>query len=362
MKRVTLPAFKALPALAIILAIDATLPLPALGQNQNPYSNPTASALNTVLSWLASHQDPDGSYGPYTQIQAAPAAYALWLNGSSSPNARATFAWLASELDNETSGIWYEADIPGEILYTLAVSGNLGLLAHWPADYSRLLAMRDNAGGFKGFAAPPTYEAVASSVDTAMALWGLINAQEISLHGQKLASSYLLSLQNSDGSFNLTSTITSNEFSALGPEPISITALVTLVLNNASYTRNDSRVSEALNYLTRSASGNFSGHVYAAAIAALAFSKFGMPTETSKAITFILSSQNSDGGFRDKIRSSENSNALDTGWAAIALQLVQPAPLPTGLPVIEIIAAVAVAAVSVLGIFVYYRRRRKSLR
>ncbi len=362
MKRVTLPAFKSLPALTMILTLAAVLPTPASAPNQNIYSNPTTSALNTALSWLASHQDPDGSYGPYSQIQAAPAAYALWLNYSSSPNARATFEWLASEVDNETSGIWYEADIPGEILYALAASDNLGLLTGRFQDYSRLLALRDNAGGFKGFAAPPTYEAVASSVDTAMALWGLINAQEMSLHGQKLASSYLLSLQNSDGSFNLTSTIPSNEFSALGPEPISITALVTLVLNNASYTRNDSKVSEALNYLTRSVSGGFSGHVYAAAIAALAFSKFGMPTEASKAITFMLSSQNPDGGFRDKIRSSENSNALDTGWVAIALQLAQPEPLPTGLPVIGIIAAVAVAVASVLGALVYYRRRRKSLR
>ncbi len=241
-------------------------------------------------------------------------------------------------------------------------------MVDWPADYSRLLAFQNPDGGFKGFAAPPTYEAVASSLDTAMALWGLTAARGISQRSQESAISYLLSLQNSDGSFNLTSTTRSNEFSALGPEPISTTALVTLVLNNASYGRNDSRVSQALNYLSNSVSVGFR-HVYAAAIAALVFTKFGMSNEASKAVAFIVSSQNSDGGFRDSVRFSENSNALDTGWAAVALQLAQPESLPTGqpgalpnmlVPITETIVAAAVSVAIVLGIFLYYRRRRRS--
>jgi hypothetical protein len=48
---------------------------------------------------------------------------------------------------------------------------------------------------------------------------------------------------------------------------------------------------------------------------------FYQPSNVASAVGFVLSHQNTDGGFRDTIRSSAGSNALDTGWAAIALQL-----------------------------------------
>ncbi len=370
-----MPASRALLALAFTLALSVVPnPVQAIPHATYQLSDPASSATNRALAWLASSQYPNGTYGPYpaySQIQAAPAAYALWLDDSSSLKAHSSYSWLASEFDNENSGVWSEAGTPGEILYTLTISNNLDLLAQGPSDYGRLLSLQLSSGGFKGFwiQADDTWVQVESSVDTTMALWGLINAGAIPPSSQQSAINYLLPLQNTDGSFNLTSDISSSELSSLGPEPISMTALVTLVLGNASYTFNDPHVSRALSYLSQATSGNFSGHVYAAALSALAFDVFGRSADASKAISFIISNQNADGGFRDEIRTSEGSNALDTGWAAVALQLVQTEPVPTGasqssprpnpLVIAEIVAGVVVPVAVILGLAVYYRRREK---
>ncbi len=360
-------------ALALTLALSSVLN-PVQATLQAPYrpSDSASSAADRALAWLASSQYANGTYGPYpaySQIQAAPAAYALWLNNSLSSKARTAYTWLASEFSNSASGIWYEADIAGEILYALSRSNNLGLLTDSPSDYARLLALQQSNGGFQGFFDLSTYQPVTSSVDTAMALWGLVNAGAIASPEQQSAINYLLSLQNPDGSFNLTSTIASNPVSALGPEPISITASAILVFKNASYTASDPSVSKALNYLSQAVSENFSRHVFAAALSALAFTAFGWTSDASNAISFIISNQNADGGFRDEIRTSEGSNALDTGWAAIALQLVQTEPVPTGpsrgsprlnpLVIAEVVASVVVPVAVILGLAVYYRREKE---
>jgi prenyltransferase beta subunit len=154
-----------------------------------------------------------------------------------------------------------------------------------------------------------------------MALLGLISSNSLSLTRVQSSVNYLLSLQNSDGSFNLTKTLRSSSLYSLGPEPISITALVTLALREASVSFSNSTIVSALNYLVASASSSFGGHVYAAALSLLVFSKFSDASEVTIADNFILQQQNIDGGFRDIIRSSSGSNALDTGWAATALQL-----------------------------------------
>jgi len=56
----------------------------------------------------------------------------------------------------------------------------------------------------------------------------------------------------------------------------------------------------------------------------LVFADYSYANDAAATDNFILSQQNSDGGFRDIIRSSTGSNALDTGWAAVALQLWSP--------------------------------------
>ncbi len=343
---------------------------PPSAQAPDQSSTTAPLAVTRALSWLATNQYPNGSYGPFSEVQAAPAAYALWLNDSSSPKAKATFTWLASEFDDKNSGLWAfpEADISGEILYTLSVSNNLGLLAQAPPGYRLLLDLQQTDGGFKGFF-DDTGNQITTSVDTAMALWGLIHARQIPTSNQSAAVDFLLSLRNPDGSFRLAPAIVSNQYSSLGPEPISITALVTLVLKDASYTSSDPNVSKALDYLSQAASGNFSGHVYAAALSALAFQAFGRSDDASRAVTFIISGQNSNGGFRDEIRTSARSNTLDTGWAAVALQLVQPEPVPTGpaqgsprlnpLVIAVIVASVVVPVAVILGLAVYYRRKKE---
>jgi prenyltransferase beta subunit len=202
-----------------------------------------------------------------------------------------------------------------------------------------------------------------------MALLGLVHARAISDSKRDSAISYLLSLQNTDGSFKLTSTIaSSNSTYSLGPEPISVTALVLLVLRDASYSASNNHVSSALNFLGSGMADNFTtthdhrGHVYSAAVSALALNVFGRTAQASAAIGFVLSQQNSDGGFRDANRFSSGSNALDTGWAAIALQQVQPGPLFSSFlaPILLVGIIVAVGVIAVVGVVVVYlvvRRR-----
>ena len=368
-ERVTLPAPKYLLKAAIWTTLLLTLSIvsPLYSASATAMSQP--SAAKSALNWLSNKEKADGSYGAFSQISTAPAAYALWLNNSRSPKAAASYSWLASQMDNSSSDLWAypEADIPGEIFYSLSISNNLGMI-HNSSDTVALLSMQGSNGGFNGY-----YDSsgqVASSVDTAMALWGLVHAHAISDSKRDSAVSYLLSLQNTDGSFKLTSTIaSSNSTDSLGPEPISVTALVLLVLRDVSYSSGNNHVSSALNFLEIGMADNFTithdhkGHVYAAAVSALALNAFGRTAPASAAIGFVLSQQNTDGGFRDAARFSSGSNALDTGWAAIALQEVQPGPLfsPFLSPMIfvEFIILLGVVAVVVLVVAVYVLVRRR---
>ncbi len=326
-------------------------------------SGPTRTAVSRALAWLAGNQQHDGSYGAYSEIQTPAAAYALWLNDSRSGRSLSSFKWLAGELDNSSSGIWgqyAEADIHGEIVYSLSLTNNLGLL-HNSSDYRGILSLQQPSGGFKGFF-DTNGQQVESSVDTSMALLGLANAKAVGPTSQQAAVNYLVRLSNSDGSFNLTRNTISNQFSALGPEPFSVTALVLLAMRAASYPAGSQPVPRALNYLKGAASGNFSGHVYAATLSSLVFDYYDLANVASRVTAFIISKQNSDGGYADSIRSSAKSNPLDTGWAAIALQLVQTSSMPTGpllgpLMITEITAIAVVTVVALAGIALYLRRR-----
>jgi len=193
-----------------------------------------------------------------------------------------------------------------------------------------LLQFQRSNGGFAGYY--EVSQTVTSSVDTDMALLGLINAKTIPVSNQTNAISYVLSLQNSDGSFNLTSRTRFDSFYSLGPDPVSITALTLLALKNGGFSHDDPRVSSALAFLKTEASSNFGGYVYAAAVSTLAFKAFDEPAGAMTAVVYILSQQNSDGGFSDSSRSSPSeSNALDTGWAASALEarFSEEAPVAT---------------------------------
>ncbi len=284
-------------------------------------------SIAAALSWLSSHQLSDGSYGAFTEPQTAPAAYALWIRSSDSPGVLLSFRWLKNQLQNSSTWFWggggniAEADIPGEILYSFAQTNNLPMLTRLSSVATNLTNFQQVNGGFLGYEDTTLGKQVTSSVDTAMALLGLIGANKIAISAETAAVSYLFSLQNPDGSFNLTKTVSSNTLYSLGPEPLSITALVLLALNAASVSRSDPHIISASIYLTSQGSNKFNGHVYAASLALLVFANFLDTTDATVADEYILTQQNSDGGFRDTSRGSTTSTALDTGWAAVALQL-----------------------------------------
>lgn len=370
-----MPAPKSVLFVVLLLVISISAKGPAVFARASHASHPvlapsTSSGLDAVLQWLAKEQSPDGSYGegfpPYT----AAAAYALWLNDTHSSGAASGYAWLAAQLENSTNWFWGsygEFDIPGVSLYSIASSSNLQLV-HVSNVASKFLDFQQSNGGFLGFWPNGASNPVTSSVDTAEALRGLVSARAINASSQQLAVNYLIGLQNSDGSFNLTNTQPYALDYSQGPEPVSITALVLLALRDASYTDANTHVSKALNFLTTASSkysmiANDTNAVYSASLSALAFYAFGRTAYAYDAIAFILSHQNSDGGFRDSTRSSPGSNALDTAWASIALlQVVPGRVLSSVLPevvIFGIIAGIVTLAV-IVGIVVYLVRRNKA--
>jgi prenyltransferase beta subunit len=308
-------------SLCLLVEVNLLQSAEALSQNDS---------INAAINWLMLHQQSDGSYGSFTEPQTPPAVYAMWIRFQDTTKVVLSYNWLKNQLQNSSTWFWggggniAEADIPGEILYAFSQSQNLHMLNLLSGVTANLTKFQQANGGFLGYFDTASNKQVTSSVDTAMALLGLISSNSLSLTRVQSAVNYLLSLQNSDGSFNLTKTLRSTSLYSLGPEPISITALVTLALREASVSFSNLAIVSALNYLVASASSSFGGHVYAAALSLLVFSEFSNASEATVADSFILQQQNSDGGFRDVIRSSSGSNALDTGWAAVALQLGGP--------------------------------------
>jgi prenyltransferase beta subunit len=326
----------------------------------NAASMSQASAVRSVLHWLSSNENADGSFERFGQISTPGAALALWLNDSHSAQAAKSFSWLTSQLDNSSSYAWGEADIPGAMLHSVSASSNLPLI-HNQSDFSNLLTYQQSSGGFTGYSPGPSYVPIASSVDTDMALWGLVDTSHITSQQRTAAANFLFSIQNSDGSFNLTSSISSDPLNAFGPEPISVTALTILALRDASYTLTDSHLSKALDFLTRMISANFTtagdhkGHVYGAAMSSLAFQAYGRTVQALASIAFILTQQNSDGSFLDIARGS-SQKTLDTGWVAVALEQVQPGPLSSSFlsPIVFVGIIVAVGVVAVVGVVVVF--------
>ena len=369
-----MPAYRFVLVVVILTLSSAFTVFPSIATVTKDQSSismvPAAeSGLNAALQWLSTNQSSDGSYGAYYQHWAGAAAYALWLNNTQSSKASLTYRWLATQLDD--SGNWFwgnygEADVPGASLFSIAASGNLHLL-QTATVASNLFQFQQTNGGFFGYYSTALSASVATSVDTSESLRGLIAAKAINASSQQSAVNYLFSLQNSDGSFNLTRTRAYDPIYSQGPEPVSITALVLLTLRDASYKDTDTHVSKALNFLTTTSKystvENDTNAVYSASLSALAFSAFERNSYAYDATAFILSHQNSDGGFRDSTRSSTGSNALDTAWASIALEQVVPGrAFSSFLPRILLFGMIAgiIALAVIVGVVVYLVRRNKT--
>jgi hypothetical protein len=286
------------------------------------------SGNQTAVHWL-DNQSSDGTYGGLPNVAAA-AAYAIWLDDPASPKPALAYSWIGGQLDNATNWFWGENgeyDVPGAALYSIAATENFQVI-QVPNVTANFLDYQQPNGGFLGYRQNGSNNPTTSSVDTAEALRGLASARLVNAETLLPAVNYLFSLQNKDGSFNLTSTVAYDLNYPQGPETVSITALVLLGLNDAHFPSADAHVTGALNYLdTRSdysAIANDTGAIYSASLTAIALNEYGRTNEAATAVGFIASHQDSDGGFRDTIRKSPGSNVLDTAWASIALHLVTP--------------------------------------
>ncbi len=287
--------------------------------------------LDSALTWLVAHEGSNGSYGDNQEFSTAAAAYALWLNDSTSSSVSLAYTYLGHQLNDNSTWFWGrygEADIPGELLFSISITQNLGEV-NSSAVKSNLLSFQESNfrttnGGFDGYLEyiNGNYRRVASSVDTSMAIWGLSNAELIPDTNRTAAANYLLTLQNSDGSFALTENIAADPVQSLGPDKTANTALAVLALRDNGFNANSRPISASLNFLSSATSTGFGGpgHVYDAALSVIAFLECYHPREAASALAYLSNQQNKDGGFFDASRSSPSSNALDTGWAAVALQ------------------------------------------
>ncbi len=325
-----MPTSRIIEVLTILLILNTILPNGILNINKPQPTNILASIasspspqVDSALSWLA-HDYSGWSKGFEGGL--APAAYALWLNDSGSTYAASSYAYLMRQLDNSSTWFWSghyrEADVAGEVLLSIAMSQHLSLSQDLLGISSRLLHLQLSSGGFEGYQ-DSTGRTVTSSVDTAMALWGLSLARTLPAENRTAAATYLLGLINEDGSFNLTRTVSADRFYSLGPDVFSITALATLALGQNGFGPTDPGILKAVDFMSKAASAGFSGpgHVYDSALSTLVFLENYRPREAAIALAYLSAQQNSDGGFGDVSRSNSRvSNALDTGWAAVALQ------------------------------------------
>ncbi len=284
------------------------------------------SNLTIAIDWLKKNQREDGSYGSWTEHWTSPAMIALYKSEGNSSNVTTGLNWLKTQLEDSSSWFWEtwgEADVPSISLYAFTQTDHLSDIDLSNIS-SNILSFQQMSGGFKGYYDPNLGSQVESSVDTTIAVLGLINANAIPEENKNKAVNYLLNLQNSDGSFNLTPTIQSDPLYSHAPEPISLTAMVLLTLKDCGLDTSNTSVLNGMNYLKNSATNCFDNHSYATALSSIVFDRFNELSYELIAINCLKSLQNPDGGFSDRIRTTNVSNALDTGWAAIALQKVTP--------------------------------------
>jgi hypothetical protein len=309
--------------------------------------SPAVSAFNesAALPFLKTQQSSDGSFDAWFPPHTALAAIAL--NGAEANSSAAwnASAWMIADLQNSASWSWAEADIPGTEIYSLALTGNANASALSGA-YSQLLSMQAPSGGFIGWwTSSGTLEDAAS---TSFSVLGLNAAGAMPPTNATLAKNYLLSLQNADGTFNLTTTIENNSLSSLAPNKISATAIALLALQALGENSSGPQAALGLSFLKNSTDSCFGNEslAYSAAASALAFDAMGESAYASKALNYLKTLQKSDGSFLDSLRSPYSGSALDTGTALHAFQkinetselpsclapLATPTPSPTTSP------------------------------
>ncbi|MBU1197589.1 hypothetical protein KJ765_03675 [Candidatus Micrarchaeota archaeon] len=285
------------------------------------FSLASAGALENATEWLSIHQNPDGSWGNFNcwEPLCTPwASHAHQNTYGNTSNFSSALVWMISDLENGESWSWAEADIPGAELYAIARSGNFSDLNLTNVS-TRLRGMQADNGGFSGWWTENG--TIADSVDTVFALRGLMAANEINESNVSSATQFLLSLQNGDGSFNHSLEIAETNLSSLGPDRATTTALSVIALLESGLNASDSSIQNASRFLKEEARACFgeNGHGYTASWSAQALYSIGEEEYAEAILRYLTTLQNVDGGFRDSYRTGNESNALDTGLAILAL-------------------------------------------
>jgi prenyltransferase beta subunit len=281
-----------------------------------------ASNVSTAIDWLKQNQNADGSFFQWFSAHEAAALLALHANDSASSNTSAALNWLSISLTDTSDAnyaTWGEADGAGLALYALFQTNHSLIDANLTGITAKLRSFQASSGGFRGLwdNANGTWEQVENSVDTSWSLLGLLSAGAINDTAKAAAIDYLQSLQNQDGSVNLTGTSAMNPLSALGLDAAAQTSLALLALNAAN--GSDAAKQSALVYVKNATCAGTG--VFGASMAALALERMNASDFAAVAVRRIATLQNaSSGGFSDTSRSSSAPNAIDTGFAALAMQ------------------------------------------
>ncbi|MFH1751057.1 MAG: hypothetical protein ABH863_05235 [Candidatus Micrarchaeota archaeon] len=282
-----------------------------------------------ALEFILGMQNGGGAFDSFSSPNSGAAVLALHQLGINNSNLSSGIEWLKSDLEDGSSYSWGEADIPGLNLYAYSNAGNVSEL-NLSDVASRLLAMRGESGGFMGYSTciencsnpdwtRQVWAAAEDSISTSLAAMGLeaANASNNTIRNETIG--YLLSLQNENGSFNLTSSILIGNLWSLGPGIESQTAWVLLALNAMGYY--GPQTLAAIDFLSSAINGAFndSNNTFAPAIVSIAFDSYSLEGLSVASANAISCLQNPDGGFRDPSRFGEGSNVLDTAFAVIAL-------------------------------------------
>ena len=285
--------------------------------------------LQAGENWLAGR-----NYGNEFVGGSAWALVALNAQNSNSETQTQIAGLLQTDLANNASWSWAEADLPGIEAWALEKTGQAqGIDA--TAITESLLALKGPNGGFKGLFecvanctdpdwTKQVWQPVETTTDTALALMALKSMGTLDDQTKNNGLSFIYSLQNSDGSFRQTPSEQETQLYSLGPDLLSTTSLAVIAMqeNGAGSTDQASRAKEFLKTQARGCFGD-SRKVYGPAIASIAFAESGLADFASSAAEYAVLNQNADGGFADPLRSASASNTIDTGAAIFAAKGIQ---------------------------------------
>lgn len=281
-----------------------------------------ANAID-AQNWLAANQRIDGSYSDFFSGDAATALTAL-----PQDNKTLTVTYLNTELNDFNSfKTWGDAQTGATAI--IAMQQNNFPIDNEEQVITKLLSFRNNAtGGFIGWweSDGANFAQVTSSVDTALSLNALRQTNALNATQLNESLNYLLSLQNLDGSFNLTALTESSSFDAFVPSKQSTTALVLQSLQLSGLNEiNTPQLTQTLIYLENQVQCNspISQNTNALALTAQALNTFGKNQQAGYAIYYLEQNQQVDGGFFDPSRGSNTENPIDTSLAAITLANIQ---------------------------------------